>query len=203
MLNLYIWFSIPALIISSRKVAKKYFFYFCWLPLWSCKPFFLNFLFFYIYDRFEWLFLQYRWLGHSLFHFVVYSQLLQFLDSAYFFFIFFIDFVTPTIFGGWIIPFYLYFLGVKTPLQIAMVVCRSVCRSVCLSTILKCPPKSLKLASSSNRYHKVASDDNRWHHVSSDVIRWHQMTSDDIRWHQMTSEDIRWNQMTSDDIWWH
>ena len=53
------------------------------------------------------------------------------------------------------------FLGVKTPLQIAMVVCLSVGLSVCLSTILKCPPKSLKLATSSNIYHKVAPDDNR------------------------------------------
>ena len=61
----------------------------------------------------------------------------------------------------------LFFLGVKTPLQIAKVVCRS----VCWSTILKCPTKSLKLAASSNIYHKVASDDNRCHHVSSDVIR--------------------------------
>ena len=106
------------------------------------------------------------------------------------------------------------FLGEKTPLQIAMVVCRS--------TILKrvSPKKNYSsdlLAWIYIRCHLMALDDNGWHWMTLDDIEWHWMTLDDsyqvwnlqhpaidiIRWHHMTTDDIMCHQMLSDNSRWH
>ena len=90
----------------------------------------------------------------------------------------------------------LLFLGVKTPLQIAMV-CLSVSQSVSpvLWKVWNLQYQALDVI----RCHKVASDDNRWHQMTSDDVRRHQNILDVIRSHQMESDNRRRYQIATDD----